>query len=168
MYCLRADPNGLVRPLTLPNSQLHPRLVVHVLCSLEDRGCVNSVDDSQSRDCNIQKAKNKSTLCVLAGTQFQVKRLKCVKYGLDKISSLVDILPLRDLLEILSPVPSEGVHTTRGYSGLGILFENPLKSHKHCLPRVYHYCSEKLLILGNQGLCRFLPATLGCYSLRSQ
>ena len=74
----------------------------------------------------------------LAETQFrvEVRRLKCVKYELDKISSSVDTLPLCDLIEIMSPGPSEGVHTTRGYSGLGILFENPLKSHKHCLPRV--------------------------------
>ena len=51
----------------------------------------------------------------LAETQFrvEVRRLKCVKYELDKISSSVDTLPLRDLLEILSPGPSEGVHTTR-------------------------------------------------------
>ena len=68
----------------------------------------------------------------LAETQFrvEVRRLKCVKYELDKISSSVDTLPLRNLKEILSPGPSEGVHTTRRYSGLGILFENPL-SHTH-------------------------------------
>ena len=28
------------------------------------------------------------------------------------------------------------VHPTLGCSRLGILFENPLKSHTHCLPRV--------------------------------
>ena len=50
-------------------------------------------------------------------------------------------------------------------SGLGILFENPLKSHTHCLPRVYHSCSGWLLIIGNLELCRFLLATLDCYSL---
>ena len=99
----------------------------------------------------------------LAEIQFrvEVRRLKCVKYKLDKISSSVDTLPLRDLLEILSPGPSEGVHTTRRYSGLGILFENPLKSHTHCLTAcVYHFSSGWLLIIGNLGLCRFLPATL--------
>ena len=78
----------------------------------------------------------------LAETQFrvEVKRLKCVKYELGKVSSSVDTLPLRDLLEILSFGPSEGVHTTRGYSGLEILFENLLKSHTQCLTTyVYHF-----------------------------
>ena len=69
----------------------------------------------------------------LAEIQFrvEVRRLKCVKYELDKISSSVDTLPLCDLKEIMSPGPSMGVHTTRRYSGLGILFDNPLKSHTH-------------------------------------
>ena len=53
----------------------------------------------------------------LAETQFwvEVKRLKCVKYELGKISSSVDTPPLCDLIEILSPGPSEGVQTTRRY-----------------------------------------------------
>ena len=69
-----------------------------------------------------------------------MRRLKCVKYELDKISSSVDTLPLRDLLEILSSGPSEGVHTTLGYSGLGILSEIRIITHKHCLTAcVYHF-----------------------------
>ncbi len=53
----------------------------------------------------------------LAETQFrvEVRRLKCVKYELGKISSSVDTLPLRDLIKIMSSGPSEGVHTTRRY-----------------------------------------------------
>ena len=58
------------------------------------------------------------------------------------------------------------VHATLGCSGLGILFENPLKLHTHCLPRVWTTpVVVSFLIIGNLGLCRFLPATLGCYSL---
>ena len=54
-------------------------------------------------------------------------------------------------------------------SGLGILFENPLKSHTHCLIAcVYNFLRGWLLITGNLGLCWFLPVTWGCYSLRSQ
>ena len=78
----------------------------------------------------------------LAETQFrvEVRRLKCVKYELDKISSSVDTNHLRGMLDILSPGPSEGVHTTRRYSGLGILSENPLKSHTHDRTAcVYHF-----------------------------
>ena len=58
------------------------------------------------------------------------------------------------------------MHAARGYSGLGILFENPLKLHTHCLPRVWTTpVVAGFLIIGNLRLCRFLPATLGCYSL---
>ena len=70
-----------------------------------------------------------------------MRRLKCVKYELDKIQSSVVTPYLRDMIKIalryisLSSVGK--VHITLGCSGLGILFENPLKSHTHCLPRVY-------------------------------
>ena len=37
--------------------------------------------------------------------------------------------PFADLIKIMSSGPSEGVYTTRRYSGLGILFENPLNTH---------------------------------------
>ena len=37
---------------------------------------------------------------------------------------------------ILNKNKNKNKHAARGYSGLGILFENPLKSHTHCLPRV--------------------------------
>ena len=33
--------------------------------------------------------------------------------------------------------PAGKVHATLGYPGLEILFENPLKLHTHCLPRVW-------------------------------
>ena len=55
---------------------------------------------------------------------------------------------------------------TLGCSRLGILFENPLKLHTHCLPRVWTTpVVVGFLIIGNLRLCRFLPAALGCYSL---
>ena len=58
------------------------------------------------------------------------------------------------------------VHATLGRSRPGILFENPLKSHTHCLPRVWTTpVVVGFLIIGNLRPCRFLPATLGCYSL---
>ena len=57
------------------------------------------------------------------------------------------------------------VHPTLGCSRLGILFENPLKLHTLPPACVDHSCSGWLLIIANLRLCRFLPATLGCYSL---
>ena len=58
------------------------------------------------------------------------------------------------------------VHPTLGCSRLGILFENPLKLHTHCLPRVWTtLVVVGFLIIGNLRLCRGLPATLGCYYL---
>ena len=92
----------------------------------------------------------------LAETHFrlEVRRLKCAKYELDKISSSVDNPLLRGLIEIMSPGPSDGVQTTRRYSNLGIFFENPLKSHTHCLTACgYHLLNGWLLIIGNLGLC---------------
>ena len=58
------------------------------------------------------------------------------------------------------------MHPTLGCSRLGILFDNLLKLHTHFLPRVWTTpVVVGFLIIGNLGLCRFLPATLGCYSL---
>ena len=70
----------------------------------------------------------------------EVRRLKYVKYELHKISSSADTLPFRDLIKIMSSGPSEGVHTTRGYSGLGILFENLLKSKTLFLTACVYHC----------------------------
>ena len=60
----------------------------------------------------------------------------CVKYELDK----EHLFPLRTMLRLTLRyifLSSGGkVHTTLGCSRLGILFENPLKLHTHCLPRV--------------------------------
>ena len=92
-----------------------------------------------------------------------MRRLKCVKYELDKISSSVDTLPLRDLIKVMTSGPSEGVHTTRRYSGLGILFDKTLKSYTHCLIAcVYHSFTwlaydywqpgALLVLTGNPGL----------------
>ena len=77
----------------------------------------------------------------LSETQFRakVRRLKCVKYELGKIQSSVVTSFLRYLIKITVRYifwTVGRVHTTRGYSGLGILFENPLKSHTPCLPRM--------------------------------
>ena len=58
------------------------------------------------------------------------------------------------------------VHPTLGCSRLGIRFENPLKLHTNYLPRVWTIpVVVGFLIIGNLRLCRFLPATLGYYSL---
>ena len=55
---------------------------------------------------------------------------------------------------------------TLGCSRLGILFENPLNLHTHSFPCVWITpVVVGFMIIGNLGLCRFLPATLGCYSL---
>ena len=53
----------------------------------------------------------------LSETQFrvEVRRLKCVKYELDEVSSFVNTPPFHDLLEVLSPGPLEGDHTIRRY-----------------------------------------------------
>ena len=87
---------------------------------------------------------NESAVCALAETHFrvEVKSLECVKYELDKISNIIASGHsfLRGLMESTLRYISwyvGKVHTTRWYSGLGILSENPLKSHTHCLPRVW-------------------------------
>ena len=61
----------------------------------------------------------------------------CVKYELDK----EHLFPLRTMIKLTLWyifLSSAGkVRSTLGRSRLGILFENPLKLHTHCLPRVW-------------------------------
>ena len=60
------------------------------------------------------------------------------------------------------PVAAGKVHTTLGCWRLGVLFENPLKLHTHCLPRVWATpVVADFLIIGNLGLCRFFTGNLG-------
>ena len=68
---------------------------------------------------------------------------------------------------ILPESPSgQRVYPTLGCSSRGIIFKNPLKLHTHCLPRVWTTpVVAGFLIIGDLRLCRFLPATLSCYSL---
>ena len=54
--------------------------------------------------------------------------IKITYYLLDRVKTY----PL-----VYLPVAAGKVHTTLGCSGLGILFENPLKLHTHFLPRVW-------------------------------
>ena len=64
------------------------------------------------------------------------------------------------------PVNASKVHTTLGCSRLGILFENPLKLHTHCLPRVWTTpVVVDFWLLATWGSVGLLPETLGCYSL---
>ena len=61
----------------------------------------------------------------------------CVKYELDK----KHLFPLRTMLRLTLRyifLSSAGkVYSTLGCSRLGILFENLLKLHTHCFPRVW-------------------------------
>ena len=89
-----------------------------------------------------------------------------MKYELDKERLFLLRTMLRHTLRYIFLSSAGKVHSTLGCSRLGILFENPLKLHTNCLPRVWTTpVVVGFLIIGNLGLCRFLPATLGCYSL---
>ena len=94
----------------------------------------------------------------------KLSSMSSVKYHRPRIISLFVVM-----IKIMSSWPI-GLNAHRSkVSGLGILFGNPLKSHTHYLTAcVYHFLRGWLLNIGNLGLCWFLPATLGCYSLRSQ
>ena len=61
----------------------------------------------------------------------------CVKYELDKEHFFPPPPDLRLTLWYIFGMAFGKVHTTLGCSRLGILFENPLKLHTHCLPRVW-------------------------------
>ena len=60
----------------------------------------------------------------------------CVKYKLDKDHLFPASPDLRLTLRYIFGMAFGKVHTALGCSRLGILFENPLKLHTHCLPRV--------------------------------
>ena len=53
VHGLRADPSGLVRPLS--PSSTHPRLVLTPLGSLETQDGGSSIDDTTPRDSGVQK-----------------------------------------------------------------------------------------------------------------
>ena len=160
LWLMILDDHGLC----LSNQKMfHANWLVVTFMGVSQRKCFITTHEALLHNMYVKPS--------LAETQFrvEVRRLKYVKYELDKISSSVDTLPLRwPVRDPVSWTVGVSAHHSK-VSGLGILFNNPLKSHTHCLTAcVYHFLCGWLLIIGNLGLCWFLPATLGCYSLRSQ